>query len=1375
MENYRLLQHRLWKLLAPFAEAEFSSEIPAAAEQEVIQLLTGLVGAPIEVRKNLFSLLPCILHSRKKTLRDAAIQLLTDTHGLLPMRWIADALNTSSYQTAVKTLAQCSVLNPDLAALAVFHRDISVRREWLSHRQQLAWNSNCTNAELAVYSLADTDKTNRSLAASRFMDYEECFSGHTLILLLKLHGAFKISDEDFTSSCDCFLRSFCGIPSQFLKAFWAAWKLNAITAHDLLQATWLLNLGTSADDVVPKFQGWLLTNLCRPSEDLSDTQISFSETLLHKHGVDSLKHLSRQPETPGMEILRTLLWHNSASFEQFSCEAEEEHLQIAGCFLITAVKTGVWNEAAALHTVYRIPELFATSVLPADLCDLLCERLVDEHRQIIIGRRRIKTLLNRLARSTKESGQVNLRITAALMTLLKDRRFEAALSKTGREKICESAETNPLAAAWFFTTPDCAAGDEQRKTLFKSLSRACRLKLITAICEQSDHNRTDTTRTDPRTDVILGLLAQFAVSSDAILPQMLKTTLLAGISAGTKCVNILAMLSSGKCPDAALADAVAELPDDAAWNLVRLRSELSSTLRNQALGSRKRKRIDASLQELMRAAQIQILTSESCKAEMQRIQPASETGPDITEDSEICCVPALPRTDNTDAATPEHASNQQPSAVIGTFAPDDPEWRTERPDAEIDADLERQLAECPEKLTLNTLVTLGNQGVQQVIPAIAQRLDTDSAPNSLQRGRLQQAVFGLLTTQSLCLPADNARDVLPHLRALCCERDISVEEADWIASQLNQYLIYSSDEAERQIAAELLARISRFASRDSSATNRLYSTIDWGVDVARKLMDKPIQIHLIGDDNLGNMQPGIPAINISPLPILEQELHGEDVVKGLILHELGHHLFHATDKYRERSQQALQENLQCVWNIVLDEHLERRLRSLDAEYGRKLQRLNAWAFLHRRKPCSIEYLLQITGVNAFQALTATTMSPARNSGYVLVSPGALLAALDQAGTPFARFFRCLRLGKGNRSDHPKVKAALDLFRGDFRNAEADRLYEVTYRIHEIFGDDCLNMAELLATADEDDLVASDSLIQQAANGVNSDSVNAHIRRNTLSRQTHVPPPETHNTDRSVTHSINVSATEEFATIDHIVSLPYCREEHQELSRRVATESHILRSFLTDLGRNTATTLRRTSGSSIDQRQLAPMLICQDPRVLKKRELEATNDLFLSIVVDCSGSMAGEEINQARLFATLMCDACRHLSGVDVRVFGFTDQIIYDAGNANSCAAHALDAGGGNNDAAGLHHAANAALQSGRRTRVVVMISDGLPTECSVSALRGLVRKLTSRYGIICAQVATTPLSEICFPNYIELSDHGTMSAVKHFGRILRDLILKAQN
>ena len=59
---------------------------------------------------------------------------------------------------------------------------------------------------------------------------------------------------------------------------------------------------------------------------------------------------------------------------------------------------------------------------------------------------------------------------------------------------------------------------------------------------------------------------------------------------------------------------------------------------------------------------------------------------------------------------------------------------------------------------------------------------------------------------------------------------------------------------------------------------------------------------------------------------------------------------------------------------------------------------------------------------------------------------------------------------------------------------------------------------------------------------------------------------------------------------------------------------------------------------------------------------------------------------------------RSYPGVDVRLFGFTDRVVYDAGNANRCAVHALEAGGGNNDAAGLWHAALAAKASRRRFR-----------------------------------------------------------------------------
>jgi len=125
------------------------------------------------------------------------------------------------------------------------------------------------------------------------------------------------------------------------------------------------------------------------------------------------------------------------------------------------------------------------------------------------------------------------------------------------------------------------------------------------------------------------------------------------------------------------------------------------------------------------------------------------------------------------------------------------------------------------------------------------------------------------------------------------------------------------------------------------------------------------------------------------------------------------------------------------------------------------------------------------------------------------------------------------------------------------------------------------------------------------------------------------------------------------------------------------------------------------------------------------------------------------------------------------VFGFTDKIIYDCGDARRCAAHTLQATGGNNDAAALWHAANVAKASQRRAKLLVMISDGLPTECSVAALKGLVDLLTRRERMVCAQVAVQPLTEVCFPHYVVVQDEDADVAVRKFGEILVRLVGRA--
>jgi hypothetical protein len=161
-----------------------------------------------------------------------------------------------------------------------------------------------------------------------------------------------------------------------------------------------------------------------------------------------------------------------------------------------------------------------------------------------------------------------------------------------------------------------------------------------------------------------------------------------------------------------------------------------------------------------------------------------------------------------------------------------------------------------------------------------------------------------------------------------------------------------------------------------------------------------------------------------------------------------------------------------------------------------------------------------------------------------------------------------------------------------------------------------------------------------------------------------------------------------------------------------------------------------------------------------------------VAIDCSGSMGGESIEKARLFGTLLAEALRGQLGIDLRLFGFEHHVIYDVGTAHRCAVQKLRAGGGNNDAAALWHVAGVARKSRRRGKLLVMISDGLPSNCTVNALRALVRRLT-RQKYCCAQVAVQPLAEVCFPHYVLLQGEDMNTSVRQFGAVVVRLVGQA--
>ena len=382
--------------------------------------------------------------------------------------------------------------------------------------------------------------------------------------------------------------------------------------------------------------------------------------------------------------------------------------------------------------------------------------------------------------------------------------------------------------------------------------------------------------------------------------------------------------------------------------------------------------------------------------------------------------------------------------------------------------------------------------------------------------------------------------------------------------------------------------------------------------------------------------------------------------------------------------------------------------------------------------------------------------------------GRILLEMEKTGMSFARFFRALRLGLGNRHHDPKVEEGLALFRGRFRRSSMEELYSISRRLREIFGWE----TQVLLSMDQDgNLSGEPGELLKEGEGLSNGELQQEVER-ILNPEKRPPSPKKEKVSGRLW--INVGNDEHFETISTVEPIEYDSQKHALYARQVAKPARHMRRYLAELGLTLRPQRFRLSGKSFDRTRVRALVSRGDPRVLIARQQQIVTDLFLGIVIDCSGSMqAGENIEKAKMFGTLLAEAARGLAGVDVRLFGFTDHVIYDAGDAMRCSVHGLRADGGNNDAAGLWHAAQTALASRRKAKLLVMISDGLPTQCTVGALRGLVKRLSLRMKMCCAQVAVRPLEEVCFPNYVLLQESDPGASVRRFGAVVARLVRKA--
>lgn len=573
----------------------------------------------------------------------------------------------------------------------------------------------------------------------------------------------------------------------------------------------------------------------------------------------------------------------------------------------------------------------------------------------------------------------------------------------------------------------------------------------------------------------------------------------------------------------------------------------------------------------------------------------------------------------------------------------------------------------------------------------------------------------------------------------------------------------TDDELRRTIVEEVGPRL-----RNTLKLGQVADVFAWGMAKGLELTGSLYSVrmtHRKGD--LGHTRAGERAIFVSPGPMLDEHRHGRDIVEGLILHEFGHHLYHHDDEALEVWTKARDEGLGSLLNLVADEHLERNLRALQASYGDRLKRLATFAFQHMARDVEVERILWMFGSAAFAALSARALDVADDPKCVRLRSGQVLAELDRVGHPLARFVRALRMGMGNRHGDPVLDRALDLFKGDFRHLDMKGLYRVTLRLSQIYG----GAAELADVfGGHENLPFSDGSVE----GIDDRDVQREIER------IFEPPkrPEPSNSRAEVERppnrlAINVGARADFDAIKKVEVLVPDPAEHRALAQDVRRHATRLRRDFELLGLGYVPRRARLQGRAFDRTRASAVVIKRDPRMLVARERVVSSDLFLGVAIDCSGSMAGERIDKARRFGVLLAETAKGMPQVDARFVGFTHDTIFDAGDERRCAVSQLRSTGGNNDAAGLEYVAKLALASGRRSKLLVMISDGLPTECSTTALRGLVDHLTKRHHMLCAQIAVARIAEPCFEHYIEVLQDDLDLSVRRFGEIVTTLARRA--
>lgn len=136
-------------------------------------------------------------------------------------------------------------------------------------------------------------------------------------------------------------------------------------------------------------------------------------------------------------------------------------------------------------------------------------------------------------------------------------------------------------------------------------------------------------------------------------------------------------------------------------------------------------------------------------------------------------------------------------------------------------------------------------------------------------------------------------------------------------------------------------------------------------------------------------------------------------------------------------------------------------------------------------------------------------------------------------------------------------------------------------------------------------------------------------------------------------------------------------------------------------------------------------IFRDQRVI---DLENYNGVHVSVLIDTSASMGKDgRLDRAKDAAALLAECFCDCKDIESLFIGY-NQNVYLCGTHDAHSFVSLAPAGKTNEAGALDFLKKQFGLMSRRNKLVVVLSDGLPTSCSVESVRLLVNEMSTRFG-----------------------------------------------